>query len=108
KEEETCDLQVEKIIKALDRTFITPFDREDIHTLATKLDDILDHMEETSHRFEVFRLKNPRRPPSVSPASSWMPPPTSRRPSACAATSASRTRSTLACSKSPDWRMKPT
>jgi predicted phosphate transport protein (TIGR00153 family) len=59
KEEETCDLQVEKIVKALDRTFITPFDREDIHTLATKLDDILDHMEETAHRFEVFRLEKP-------------------------------------------------
>src|SRR5438105_9034642 len=62
KEEETCDLQVEKIIKALDRTFITPFDREDIHTLATKLDDILDHMEETAHRFEVFRLEKPPGP----------------------------------------------
>jgi predicted phosphate transport protein (TIGR00153 family) len=59
KEEEACDVQVEKIIKALDRSFITPFDREDIHTLATKLDDILDHMEETAHRFEVFRLEKP-------------------------------------------------
>jgi predicted phosphate transport protein (TIGR00153 family) len=59
KEEETCDIQIEKIIKALDRTFITPFDREDIHTLATKLDDILDHMEETAHRFQVFRLEKP-------------------------------------------------
>src|SRR4051794_4186197 len=59
KEEEACDVQVERIIKALDRTFITPFDREDIHTLATKLDDILDHMEETAHRFEVFRLEKP-------------------------------------------------
>lgn len=58
-EEEVCDKQVEKIIKALDRTFITPIDREDIHTLATKFDDILDHMEETAHRFEVFRLEKP-------------------------------------------------
>jgi predicted phosphate transport protein (TIGR00153 family) len=58
-DEEVCDKQVEKIIKALDRTFITPFDREDIHTLAAKLDDILDHMEETAHRFEVFRLEKP-------------------------------------------------
>ncbi len=59
KDEEDCDVQVEKIIKSLDRTFITPFDREDIHTLATKLDDVLDHMEETAHRFEVFRLEKP-------------------------------------------------
>ncbi|MCI0741666.1 MAG: DUF47 family protein [Gemmataceae bacterium] len=58
-EENACDLIVERIIKALDRTFITPFDREDIHTLASSLDDILDNMEETSHRFEVFRIDKP-------------------------------------------------
>lgn len=58
-EEDSCDALVEKIIKALDRTFITPFDREDIHTLATKLDDIMDNMEKTSHRLEVFRIEKP-------------------------------------------------
>ena len=58
-EEETCDEIVGKIIRALDRTFITPFDREDIHTLATLLDDVLDNMEETAHRFEVFRIDRP-------------------------------------------------
>jgi uncharacterized protein len=55
-EERTCDEMIGRIIKALDRTFITPFDREDIHTLATKLDDILDNMEETTHRLVVFRF----------------------------------------------------
>jgi uncharacterized protein Yka (UPF0111/DUF47 family) len=59
REEQACDTGVEKIIKALDRTFITPFDREDIHTLATSLDDIMDNMEETSHRLEVFRIDKP-------------------------------------------------
>src|SRR5262249_25454859 len=44
---------------ALDRSFITPFDREDIHSLATSLDDILDNMEETAHRFVVFRIEKP-------------------------------------------------
>lgn len=44
REEHACDEVVERIIKALDRTFITPLDREDIHTLATRLDDILDNM----------------------------------------------------------------
>lgn len=58
-EEEKADEVVERIIKALDRSFITPFDREDIHTLASKLDDILDNMEETAHRFEVFRIEKP-------------------------------------------------
>jgi predicted phosphate transport protein (TIGR00153 family) len=58
-EEDLCDQIVEKIIKALDRTFITPFDREDIHALATSLDDVMDNMEETSHRLEVFRIDRP-------------------------------------------------
>src|SRR5216683_5113756 len=59
RDEDACDACVEKIIKALDRTFITPFDREDIHTLATSLDDIMDNMEKTSYRLEVFRIEKP-------------------------------------------------
>jgi uncharacterized protein len=59
REEEACDASVEKIIMALDHTFITPFDREDIHTLATRLDDIMDNMEETSYRLAVFRVDKP-------------------------------------------------
>ena len=50
------------ILTKLNQTFITPFDREDIHTLATKLDDIMDNMEETAHRFEVFRIEKPTAP----------------------------------------------
>jgi uncharacterized protein Yka (UPF0111/DUF47 family) len=58
-EEHACDEVVGRIIKALDRSFITPFDREDIHTLASLLDDVLDNMEETAHRFVVFRIEQP-------------------------------------------------
>ena len=57
--EDACDHLIGAIIQALDRSFITPFDREDIHTLATKLDDVMDNMEETAHRFEVFRIDRP-------------------------------------------------
>jgi predicted phosphate transport protein (TIGR00153 family) len=62
REEREGDEVVERIIKALDRSFITPFDREDIHTLVSSLDDILDNMEETSHRFVVFRIDRPTTP----------------------------------------------
>jgi uncharacterized protein Yka (UPF0111/DUF47 family) len=58
-EERACDEVVERIIKALDRSFITPFDREDIHTLATRLDDVLDNLEETAYRFLAFRIEKP-------------------------------------------------
>jgi uncharacterized protein len=60
-EEESGDAIVQRILEALDRTFITPFDREDIHNLATRLDDVLDNLEETAHRFEVFRIEKPTR-----------------------------------------------
>ena len=59
RDEDACDASVEKIIKALDRTFITPFDREDIHTLATSIDDVMDNMEKTSYRMDVFRIDRP-------------------------------------------------
>lgn len=61
-EEHAADLVVERIIQALDRTFITPFDREDIHSLATLLDDVLDNMEETTNRLEAFRIERPTEP----------------------------------------------
>jgi uncharacterized protein Yka (UPF0111/DUF47 family) len=59
KEEHAVDEIIGKIIQALDRSFITPLDREDIHSLATLLDDVMDNMEETSHRFAVFRIERP-------------------------------------------------
>ncbi len=58
-EEHASDEVVERIIQALDKSFITPFDREDIHTLATSLDDVLDNMEETANRFAMFRIDKP-------------------------------------------------
>src|SRR5262245_56262658 len=57
--EHAMDEVVARIIKQLDVSFITPFDREDIHTLATSLDDILDNMEETAFRFDSFRIERP-------------------------------------------------
>jgi hypothetical protein len=45
------------LIDSLNRTFITPFDREDIHALATALDDVLDNIEGVSSRFALFKLQ---------------------------------------------------
>lgn len=54
-----CDLAVAKILTSLGRTFITPFDREDIHKLATSLDDVMDNMEEAAFRLSAFRIEKP-------------------------------------------------
>jgi predicted phosphate transport protein (TIGR00153 family) len=59
RQEEACDALVGKIILALDVSFITPFDREDIHTLTTRMDDVMDKLEETAHRFTVYRIESP-------------------------------------------------
>ena len=40
----------------LNATFITPFDREDIHALATRLDDILDSADAAAQRLVVYHI----------------------------------------------------
>jgi hypothetical protein len=45
-----------QIFKALGTTFITPFDREDIHILASKLDDILDYIQGAATRIVLYRV----------------------------------------------------
>jgi len=42
----------------LNDTFITPFDREDIHTLCERLDDVLDYINSSAKRVVLFQPKN--------------------------------------------------
>jgi uncharacterized protein len=44
------------IFKKLNMTFITPFDREDIHSLANKLDGVIDMINAITNRMRVYRL----------------------------------------------------
>ncbi len=43
----------------LETTFVTPFDREDIHGLISGLDDILDLVEEVADTFLLYRIERP-------------------------------------------------
>ena len=47
------------IIDKLNRTFITPFDREDIHGLAQELDNVIDMLYTTSKRMRIYKLHKP-------------------------------------------------
>lgn len=47
------------IIDRLNRTFVTPFDREDIFALAKQLDDVLDWIEASSARMAMYRVPYP-------------------------------------------------
>lgn len=54
--EHKCDEITHEIIKKLNQTFITPIDREDIHALATGLDDIVDAIEYTAKRIILYHV----------------------------------------------------
>jgi len=45
--------------RKLEDTFVTPFDREDIHLLITRLDDILDFIEEVADTCVLYRIDAP-------------------------------------------------
>jgi len=50
-----------QIIKKLNQTFITPIDREDIYSLTSALDDVLDLIEAAADRMVLYKIKCPTR-----------------------------------------------
>jgi uncharacterized protein Yka (UPF0111/DUF47 family) len=50
------DLVTHEIMSRLNRTFLTPLDREDIHRIGSDLDDVLDLMEASTERFTLYRV----------------------------------------------------
>jgi predicted phosphate transport protein (TIGR00153 family) len=56
-EEHAADQLAHNALDRLDRTFITPFDREDIHTLIGELDDIIDSIDALAKRIPLFHVK---------------------------------------------------
>ena len=65
--ETECDMQAHKILTALNASFITPFDREDIYSITKEMDDIVDSIEEVANRFIVFDV-NKLKPESFAMA----------------------------------------
>ena len=58
--EHRCDSLTHAIIERLNRTFVTPLDREDIHALARSLDDVMDAIDAASSRIRLYRLDKVR------------------------------------------------
>jgi uncharacterized protein len=54
--EHECDITTHEIMDMLNRTFVTPFDREDIHALAKELDDVVDIIQAVSERMLLFKI----------------------------------------------------
>ena len=51
------DEMTHRILIKLNQTFITPFDREDIHALSSALDDVLDLVDAAASRFITYKIK---------------------------------------------------
>jgi|ERR1051326_1207269 predicted phosphate transport protein (TIGR00153 family) len=50
------DEVTQQVVTRLHQTFITPIDPEDIHSISSALDDVLDGIEDTSHRLISYRI----------------------------------------------------
>lgn len=59
--EHSGDKMAYAIIEHLNKTFITPFDREDIHSLAKKLDDVNDMLNTIVSRMKVYKIRVPNK-----------------------------------------------
>ena len=55
--EHQADEVTHNIFAELNATFVTPFDREDIHELASSLDDIMDYINGSASRFVLYRVQ---------------------------------------------------
>jgi predicted phosphate transport protein (TIGR00153 family) len=58
--EHKCDFLTHEIIQRLNRTFVTPLDREDIHALARSLDDVMDAIDASASLVRLYRLDSVR------------------------------------------------
>jgi len=56
--ETTGDNFTHQIYEDLDKSFITPFDRDDIHKLAASLDDVVDLIESASQKVKLYKPKS--------------------------------------------------
>ena len=57
--EHAGDVLTHDLIRKINTTFVTPFDREDVYALASRLDDVLDLIEAAADRLVLYRIKEP-------------------------------------------------
>ena len=81
--EHKADEIAHEIISLINKSFITPFDREDIYQLIHEFDDIIDLIENTVHNIYLYDVSEKKpfvdefsaahRPGHASPSTSWWP-----------------------------------
>src|SRR5512132_1449179 len=60
--EHQADVLTHSINVRIDKSFITPIDREDIHLLASRLDDVIDRLDGTARRVVMLHINEVREP----------------------------------------------
>lgn len=58
--EHRCDFLTHEVIQRLHKTFVTPLDREDIHTLARSLDDVIDAIDDSASVIRLYQINRVR------------------------------------------------
>jgi len=58
--EHEADQLTHDVIVRIDKSFVTPIDREDIHLLASRLDDVIDVVDGVARRAQMFHVRQPR------------------------------------------------
>jgi len=54
--EHKCDFLTHELIQRLNKTFVTPIDREDIHNMARSLDDVMDAIDDAASLIPTYRI----------------------------------------------------
>jgi len=58
--EHKCDFITHEIIQRLNRTFVTPIDREDIYAMARALDDVMDAIDDVASLIQIYKITKAR------------------------------------------------
>ncbi len=103
--EHECDDLTHTVSTRLNKSFITPFDREDIFLLSGALDDIVDLIDDAARTMMMYNVMRARRTPHTSPMSfnAWQ--------SSCTRSSrrwSARTASRRALSNCTGWKTRAT
>jgi uncharacterized protein len=56
--EHAADRVTRETVELLHRTFVTPLDREDIHQLISRMDDVLDLIQDTAESFQLYDIRH--------------------------------------------------
>jgi predicted phosphate transport protein (TIGR00153 family) len=60
--EHQADELTRSVIERIDKSFVTPIDREDIHMLTSRLDEVIDLVDGTARRAMMFQIREVREP----------------------------------------------